>query len=63
MKKKERIIGFRSNELDRRLRALLAANKGRVSRSDLLRAAVEEKLDRIQNGTDQGIVLRMPRET
>ena len=60
MKKKQSdFIAFRSEELSRRLKVFQKENPG-TSISDIIRAAVSEKLDRITQGEDDGIRLHSP---
>lgn len=51
-------IGVRSSELHKRIADLVAANKGKITLSGFVRAAVEEKLDRVKSGQDAGVTLR-----
>lgn len=51
-------IGFRSVEIARRLSEIVAANRGRVTRSEIIRTAIEEKLERMAKG--EGISLTLP---
>jgi hypothetical protein len=50
-------IGFRSAPLSQRLRAIVDANPGKTNLSDLVRTAVEEKLDRLES---EGVRLKVP---
>ena len=52
-------LGFRSQILSDRLRAFKAMNP-EVKLSELIRAAVQEKLDRLTQGEDAGIKIVSP---
>jgi hypothetical protein len=59
-KKSSDTIGVRSQELHRKVKALVDANPGKVTMSDFVRAAVAEKLERVEKGEDSGIILKVP---
>lgn len=56
------IIGVRSAALHAKIKALAEANPGKVTMSAFVRAAVEEKLKRIERGEDDGISLKSPKK-
>ena len=57
-KNKSDFLGFRSSVVSERLRELLILNP-ELKMSEIIRAAVIEKLDRLERGQDEGIKLRV----
>ena len=54
------LIAFRSAELKRKLRDLIAANPGKITMTAVIIAAVEEKLKHLAAGENQGLNLAIP---
>ena len=59
-KKKSDYIGFRSKILSERLRAFQEQNP-EVKMSEIIRSALQEKLDRLTSGEDAGIKIKAPK--
>lgn len=51
-------IGFRSSALKKRIKQLVDDNPGRITASEIIRTALEEKLDRLES--DGVLNLRTP---
>lgn len=58
--KKSDLVGFRSAAIAAQLNEIVAANPGRITKSELIRAAVEEKLQRLRDGEGIKLVFTAP---
>lgn len=60
--KNQENINVRDKELRDRIKSFLDANPGVTNLTELVRVAVNEKLDRIESGEDEGIKLKVPKK-